>query len=54
MRDGGTAKEDRHLTDPYQKGTVDSIDEGMYLWVSNSSINSVLEIFVGSVAFSPL
>lgn len=48
------AKEDRHLMDPYQKGTADSTDEGMYLWVSNGSINSVLEILVGSVAFSPL
>lgn len=45
------AKEDRHLKYPYQKGTVDNTDEGTYLWESNGSINSILEIFVASDAF---
>lgn len=48
-------KKDKYLKDSYQKGTVDNTDEGMYLWMSNHSINSVLEIFVASAAFfSPL
>lgn len=45
------AKEDKHLKDSYQKATVDNRDEGMYLWVSIRSINSVLEIFVASAGF---